>query len=489
MKRKSRQIWFLCLLAFAFMVAASLHAEEHPYALSGTLVTPIGIVPHGTILIASGTIQAIGADIVVPSGTPVVETDGVIFPGLIDTHNHLIWNVFPRWKPAEPVGDRYDWQAMRDYVAKLAGPEKVMVERGNVCDMERFAEVKAMLGGATSVVGSYSPKNADPHANECVRGLARNLDVFSGLYSPTLNSEPLAYEVFPFEMPYLKAEAIREAMASGKIKALLIHVAEGKDASSAREFTMLKADGFVRPGVSIIHGVSLEDAAFHEMARNGVSLIWSPHSNISLYGVTANVASAKAAGVTIAIAPDWSPSGTNGMTEELQYAYRWNARQRPPVFTPSDFVDMATRNPALLAGAGDKIGALAVGYAADLVVLPRRDGPAPVALVEAQPGSIRLVVVGGKPMLGDRDLMSALLPSERLELLKVCSNAKSLNIRDDLGGQSFNELAEHLRKELRRLNLSLADLADCGNRTQLSVQSAPEHVGSQVGVANVKGQR
>jgi hypothetical protein len=47
--------------------------------------------------------------------------------------------------------------------------------------------------------------------------------------------------------------------------------------------------------------------------------------------------------------------------------------------------------------------------------------------------------------------------------LKVCSYHKSLNIRDDIGGQSFTELEEHLTKELQRLNLSLSDLADCAN--------------------------
>jgi len=460
---KRNQSWKLSLLVCTLMLAASLHAQQSRYALSGTLVTPGGIVPHGTVLIHGGAIEAVGAGIDVPPGTPVVDTDGVIFPGLIDTHNHLIWNVFPHWQPDSPVGDRYDWQAMSDYIAKLTEPESVMVDRGNVCAMERFAEVKAMLGGATSVVGSYQPTEADPHANECVRGLARNLDAFSGLYSLELNAERVAYEIFPFEMPYLKAQAIRDAMASGRLRALLVHVSEGKDASAAREFQMLKADGFLRSGVSIIHGVALDDAAFHEMARNSVGLIWSPHSNFSLYGVTAKVAEAKAAGVTIAIAPDWSPSGSNGMTEELRYAYEWNARQKPPVFSPSEFVSMATGNPAMLAAASDRIGALAAGYAADIVVFPRRGDSPFTALLDAEPASIELAIVGGKPMLGDPALMSALVPGKGLESLSLCHREKSLNIKDDLGGQSWDDLVNHLTNELHRLNLSLSELADCGN--------------------------
>jgi 5-methylthioadenosine/S-adenosylhomocysteine deaminase len=58
--------------------------------------------------------------------------------------------------------------------------------------------------------------------------------------------------------------------------------------------------------------------------------------------------------VTIAIAPDWSPSGSNGMVEELQYAAQWNSRQPQKIFDAPDFVQMTTANAAKLGGASDK---------------------------------------------------------------------------------------------------------------------------------------
>ena len=61
------------------------------------------------------------------------------------------------------------------------------------------------------------------------------------------------------------------------------------------------------------------------MAKNGVGLIWSPRSNIELYGVTTDVALAKEQGVKIAVAPDWSPSGSDGLLQELKYVATWNA--------------------------------------------------------------------------------------------------------------------------------------------------------------------
>src|SRR5947209_2569308 len=106
------------VLASLFSVAF-LYAQHETYAISGTLVTPRGIVDDGIILISHGAIEGIGSKIPIPHGTPVIDTNGVIFPGLIDLHNHLVWNVFPRWGPPSPVGNRYDWQAMPDYAAKL----------------------------------------------------------------------------------------------------------------------------------------------------------------------------------------------------------------------------------------------------------------------------------------------------------------------------------------------------------------------------------
>lgn len=449
-----------CVLLSA-ITGREAFGQQQTYALSGTLVTPNGIVDDGLVLVSDGAIRGVGAGMVVPAGTPVVKTDGVIFPGLIDLHNHLIWNVFPRWKPPSLVGDRYEWQALPDYGAKLSGPESILVSRGDGCDMERYAEVKAMIGGATSVVGSFSPSEADPRRNACDRGLARNLDYASGLYSRDLNHEPLDYEVFPLEIPAARAEAIRQSMSSGETKALLIHLSEGKDASAAREFKMIKARDFLRPGLSIIHGVALDESDFHEMAAKGVGLIWSPHSNLELYGVTTQVGLAKAAGLVIALAPDWSPSGSNSMLEELQYAEMWNSKQVSPILTNYDLFQMSTENPARLAGVSDKIGSLAVGYAADIVVLPRIPGSPLLALTHGAPGSVKLVLVGGKAMLGDPVLMHQLLPGRKLESLQVCGHTEDLNIANETNGESWKDIQLQLSSELARVNLHLADLADC----------------------------
>lgn len=82
------------------------------------------------------------------------------------------------------------------------------------------------------------------------------------------------------------AMQVRADFDAKQLNAFIVHVAEGKptDASAAREFRMFvkKNDGFLRPRVSIIHGVALSKTEFVQMQNADVGLIWSPRSNIEL---------------------------------------------------------------------------------------------------------------------------------------------------------------------------------------------------------------
>jgi 5-methylthioadenosine/S-adenosylhomocysteine deaminase len=448
------------LIALLWSIGVGSLWAQRSYAILGTIVTAQGVIENGTMVVVNDRIQDIGSKPFVPKDATVISVDGIVFPGLIDLHNHLVWNVFPRWTLPSPVANRYEWQALSEYAARLSGPEATLIANGAGCDMERYAEVKALLGGATSVVGSYGPTPAAPHRNDCVKGLARNLDVYSGLYSDQVNAEPLRYEVFPFEISWEQAKAIRDGLGSRDLKAVIFHVGEGKDASANREFRMLKARGFLRPGVSVIHGVALRESDFREMAANGVGFIWSPKSNFELYGKTADIESAKASNVTIALAPDWSPTGSSGVLDELRVAAAWN-RDRGQVFSDLELLQMVTANPARLAGLSDRIGTLAAGMMADFIVLPKRGGSPLASLLGSQPASVELVVVGGMPLMGTPDYLRKFQGASDIETITVCGRQKALNIRQDTGGESWRMIETRLKAALTSAGSSLAELSEC----------------------------
>ena len=49
----------------------------------------------------------------------------------------------------------------------------------------------------------------------------------------------------------------------------------------------------------------------------GAKLIWSPLSNLLLYGKTTNVYEALAEGVLVSLGTDWNPSGSRNLLGEL----------------------------------------------------------------------------------------------------------------------------------------------------------------------------
>lgn len=441
------------IICFAAVVSVSLGAsgQAASIALTGTLVMPQEVIENGTVVIEGGRIVAAGAEVKVPAGAKVIHTDGVIAPGLIDLHNHLTWNIFPRWKPTEEFGSRYDWQQKPVYSILLTAPHQAIVDAGLECEAERYAEVKAITEGETSVTGSMQ--------NACVKGLARNLDVEGGAeLGPGLGR--VIYNVFPLQMsPEALAEA-EVALSATPRGSLLIHIAEGgpHDASAAREFEQLKGRGLLQPGVSLIHAVAIKPEGFAAMAAHQVGFVWSPRSNVELYGDTANVSAAKAAGVIMALAPDWSPTGSDGLLGELNYASVWNQTQKPPLFTERELVLMATANAAGLVNLSDQIGSLAAGHAADLIVVKKAAGhDAYWTLTHSTAADLQLVVIGGVAMYGDPATMQS-YSGGMGERLEICGAAKTLAV----SGRTFAERERVLDQALQQQGRRLAPLAECG---------------------------
>ena len=466
MKHFPKYLMFLFLALLLLLCAGQ--GQENVYALKGTLVTPTEVIENGTVLIVGQKIKAVGSNVTLPAGTKVIETGGFIYPGLIDLHNHLTWNLLPRWKPGQLFSNRYEWQQSQMYKLYLTTPEAKVMDAGLDCDANRYGEIKAIVGGATSVIGSLNPRN-DAKKRRCLGGMARNLDFFSGLY-PDGSAEKVRYEIFPLQVPYPDAATIRDGLAKHDLSALIVHLSEGKadDASAAREYLMFKARGFLVAGTSIIHGVALHQPQFHEMKETGVGLIWSPRSNFELYGETTDIAAANQEKLTIAIAPDWSPSGSDGMLQELKYASTWNEGQRPKPFQDSDLLKMATVNAATLAGLNDKIGSLAPDHFADLLVVKKKNDKSDAfrTLLQANVTDVELVIIGGGPAYGNPDVIRKIAPGVQLNLITLCGVSKGLNFESERIAQgttpkSWAQTTGALAEVLGNWGLPLSPLAEC----------------------------
>ena len=97
------------------------------WSLEGTLITPDKVIRQGVITIAGKKIASIKA--IRPRELPSCSTkiDGIILPGLIDLHNHLTWNVFPRWQPPKHYSNREEWRLSIEYQETLRQPQDNLV--------------------------------------------------------------------------------------------------------------------------------------------------------------------------------------------------------------------------------------------------------------------------------------------------------------------------------------------------------------------------
>jgi 5-methylthioadenosine/S-adenosylhomocysteine deaminase len=168
----------------------------------------------------------------------------------------------------------------------------------------------------------------------------------------------------------------------------------------------------VSPALVGIHSIKLNDADLDVMAAHGGAIVWSPLSNLLLYGQTARIKSAKARGIRIGLGSDWSPTGSKNLLGELKAAraasdyYAFGLSDR-------DLVMMATSGAAAVArwDGANGIGQIVTGKKADLLVLDGAAGAAGSAssvyakLITAKEADVRLVIIDGVKRYGTPTLM------------------------------------------------------------------------------------
>jgi hypothetical protein len=220
------------------------------------------------------------------------------------------------------------------------------------------------------------------------------------------------------------------------------HTSEGIDKTARNEFLCQSSTSYdmMAPGTSnnlllnktaMIHSVGLTPADAAAMAAAGTGMIWSPRSNITLYGDTARVTTASRLGVEIALGTDWMPSGSMNMTRELACADSFNKTYLGGFFTDAQLWAMVTSNAAAVIAMDDAIGILAPGRVADISIFTRNGKGAFRAVLEAEPKDVALVMRGGKILYGDAAPVETL--GQSCDVVDVCGTSKRVCLMSEVG--------------------------------------------------------
>lgn len=407
--------------------------------ITGDILTPGEVFRGGQVLVdGSGTIQCVGCDCTAmgAGATEVVCPDVVVSPGLINAHDHVTFIDDPIPATEERWEHRHDWRRGRD------GHTSLDTASGTT-NLNRiyWLEARQLMSGTTSVFGSVGRTRPS--------GLLRNLDndeLFEGL----TDAEP-NYSTFPLgDSGGQKRTDCGYSPSDTGGDVFVPHMAEGIDEAARNEFRCTDGQGmgddddFIEARTAFIHGVGLTAGDIALMALNDVELIWSPRTNISLYGDTARVTEYAYAGVSIGLGTDWLNSGSMNMLRELQCADGFNANQLSGFFPDEQLWLMATRGSATAFQMEDNIGVIAVGRQADLAFYDASTRTDHRAVIGAGPADVVLVMRGGETLYGDADLVDALATgcdpvSITGDFSDVCGQAKRICLGEI--GQNFETFA------------------------------------------------
>jgi cysteine-rich repeat protein len=409
----------------------------------GVVLKDSGVLNGGQVLVdAQGIIQCSECDCSSRAGaaeaTVISCPQGVISPGLINAHDHITFQGPPRVGTEERYEHRHDWRRGNDGHTRVTNP-------GSSNILITWGELRQVMAGTTSVAGS----GGQP-------GLLRNLDkesvTTSGGNQQGLDEPALVYQTFPL------GDSGGTEVTSGcgypgidspsvipQHSAYFPHVGEGIEESARNEFrcTSTSANGgrdLFQRQTAVIHGIAVTAEEIGTMATEGTDLIWSPRSNMSLYGDTAMVPAYRQMGVTIALGTDWLQSGSMNVLRELQCADYLNATYYSRTFTDEELWRMVTANAADLSDTQEKLGRLEPGKVADLAIFRLRTFAASPhrAVITANAEDVVLTLRGGKPLYGDQALV-ATLGRDGCEALDVCGAQKVVCVADEIG-QTFAAL-------------------------------------------------
>ncbi len=420
------------------------------FLLRGMMLTPSGPL-QGELLVENTNITCVAAScsaMAGAAGATVIQTSGVILPGLVDAHNHGLFNIFDEqdWNPGKFYGSHNDWTSDPRYKEVVDAKQYLNSEGTSPvdfrCEIDKYAEIKALIAGTTSFTLA-------PGAIElsCYSSVARTIDTSrNGLGVDKVRTSIAVPD-------NATAQTICNAFAAGTTNAYVVHVAEGVNTTARNEFATLesRAGGcLIAKQTTIVHGTALGTPEFTKMAAAGMRLVWSPKSNLFLYNDTTRIDLAIQAGVsTIALAPDWSLGGGVNMLDELRTARQVSDSKFPGLLTSRRLVEMATIDPARALGVDTYLGSLEVGKRADIAVVSGDPALPYDAVIAATPKSIELVMLDGRAVYGEPVLKGAGPTTPGCEDVSICGTSKFLCVAENSAANKLNQSYNDIQQALK----------------------------------------
>src|SRR5215210_7861885 len=245
------------------------------------------VFDQGSIYIDAGRIAAVQeAASPPPAGFEAVDRHdlaGTIYPGLIELHNHLSYNALQLWQVPRQYTNRDQWGSggNPEYRPLISGPMKLIGPDPRLMPaVVRYVECKALMAGTTTSQGIEIFSNKG--ARRLYRGNIRNVEETDDPDLPGAGTRIGDVDA---------GDAVSFLRSIQRKRCYILHLSEGTDEAARNHFLALRISDHqwaIADSLAGIHCAALKAEDFTVLAHHGASMVWSPLSNLLLYGQTAD---------------------------------------------------------------------------------------------------------------------------------------------------------------------------------------------------------
>lgn len=308
----------------------------------------------------------------------------IVFPGLINAHDHLEFALFPRLGNP-PYLNASEWA--RDIQTSLR-PIIELHKRVPLDVRLWWGGVRNLLCGVTTVChhNPFYPTLSDPEFPVRVVseiGWAHSLDFQENLVEEHANTD----RSYPF----------------------VLHACEGLDAHAHAEFSRLNEMGVIDARTVLVHGLAMNEVEIDALNRAGAALIRCPSSNQFLFHATPGSEIDRMV-ARVAIGSDSSLTAIGDLLDEIAFC------SKELGYSANDLFRYVTRGAAQVLRLNKNEGCIRPFAPGDFFVVRDRQLAPADHLVALTWRDIELVVVGGVVRLASSEMLQRLPARMRSKL-------------------------------------------------------------------------
>lgn len=360
---------------------------------------------NGMLAGVSGKAIGVAGEKIVPPGTGRtidLKQKSFIYPGLINTHDHLQGNYRPPVGP-KPGTFYLTWLPWdNDLKASDTFKERSQLTRE---DLYALSGYKCLFSGVTTVNDHFPQKF--------------NANILPTLPIRAILEYGIAHEASSYDLKWGDGVEVEYERAVKNKWPFITHLSEGFDEESMNGVENLANLKVLDNHTLLIHCVAFSDEDIKKVAKAGASVAWCGFSNKFMFNVTCKIRKMIKAGINVTIGTDSSATGSANMLEEMRYDRALYQSMYGEDLDPELMFRMVTINAAKAFWLDKKTGSLEEGKFADLLVIKARDDNPYENLLGAKMEDIELLTLQGKPIYGETrflDLLGGKLPAGYTEI-------------------------------------------------------------------------